>query len=610
MAWTLTTLLSSQVLVYDRFKCVNYINKFSREARNHNSFYLFHDLAENPKSQKEGIVFLAILHHDHIKGLSKSWFDMARNSMPVRIKSLYMVQAADIENQVDFLRGVVPFAHKFAGTHVGKQLVHVSGDSQEEILRKLEGYGLSRAGLPVSIGGEWEYSAWLSAAGLGSKLDQQSRLQGTASSDESEEDEDDDQTAATAEDTTLVDDPPQHDEAMERQRVKQMEEALSLLPDSSKAEYLEAKRRVPELVKRESDRIVFLRCEGHNAYKAAARIAKYWERRVALLGDRAFLPLDLSDPGAFSSEERDVLERGLLCLLPNDFDGSSVLLFQTDLLQCGAELSSKAKARALFYLAHVASQNRITVKDGVVALYAISVVRDRQHMAAAIDLMQSAMPIRTKASHLLCVKGKDSEGPIAQTLDIVKRHFLCRSPQPKVWVHVADEAAELQPKLEPFGLMREGVPEKVGGTWSVDELKQWWQERERIDRVLNSVGGAELRPKPVLPVRKRKIEQFSFPSKKEKKPSIPDVESVRKNGLAQLEDAIALLPDEDRAALLEARIVAPALFEEESPPIRFLRVEKWNAWAAAARLAKYWRTRTELFGKRAFLPMDQSGEGK
>ena len=39
------------------------------------------------------------------------------------------------------------------------------------------------------------------------------------------------------------------------------------------------------------------------------------------------------------------------------------------------------------------------------------------------------------------------------------------------------------------------------------------------------------------------------------------------------------------------------------------RFHSFNSWAAAKRLATYWRYRFEVFGHRAFLPIDLSGRG-
>jgi len=77
----------------------------------------------------------------------------------------------------------------------------------------------------------------------------------------------------------------------------------------------------------------------------------------------------------------------------------------------------------------------------------------------------------------------------------------------------------------------------------------------------------------------------------------------------QLEEALQLIPDQEKAAYLEAVEKVPQLVQLESDPLRFLRREDYNAWAASRRLVTYWETRKTIFGDKAFLPMSQTEEG-
>ena len=70
-----------------------------------------------------------------------------------------------------------------------------------------------------------------------------------------------------------------------------------------------------------------------------------------------------------------------------------------------------------------------------------------------------------------------------------------------------------------------------------------------------------------------------------------------------------MLSDREKAAYTEATERAPELIDSESDPLRFLRCAKYNAWAAARHLARYWEKRLVLFGTRAFLPMTKTGDG-
>lgn len=85
--------------------------------------------------------------------------------------------------------------------------------------------------------------------------------------------------------------------------------------------------------------------------------------------------------------------------------------------------------------------------------------------------------------------------------------------------------------------------------------------------------------------------------------------ATQQEGLRRLEEAMDVLPDEDKAAYLAAVQYCSYLVHTESDPTKFLRYEKYNAWAAAKRLASYWTFRVQVFGSRAFLPMTLTGNG-
>ena len=84
-----------------------------------------------------------------------------------------------------------------------------------------------------------------------------------------------------------------------------------------------------------------------------------------------------------------------------------------------------------------------------------------------------------------------------------------------------------------------------------------------------------------------------------------DVPGVR----AELNQAIELIPEVEKAAYLEALQRAPHLVETESDPLCFLQYDKYNCWDAANRIVAYWEERLKLFGReRAFLPLTLVGE--
>jgi hypothetical protein len=85
--------------------------------------------------------------------------------------------------------------------------------------------------------------------------------------------------------------------------------------------------------------------------------------------------------------------------------------------------------------------------------------------------------------------------------------------------------------------------------------------------------------------------------------------SLAMQAFFELEQALELVPDEEKAAYTEAMHRVPDLVDSESDPFRFLWYEKYNISAAARRLVSYWEFRKELYGERAFLPMTQLKNG-
>ena len=80
--------------------------------------------------------------------------------------------------------------------------------------------------------------------------------------------------------------------------------------------------------------------------------------------------------------------------------------------------------------------------------------------------------------------------------------------------------------------------------------------------------------------------------------------------LQQAQEALQWHLDEDMVRDYRQAVAAvPELVEQESPLLSFLRAEQYNPALAAARLARYWSVRKEIFQERWLLPMNQTGRG-
>jgi hypothetical protein len=84
---------------------------------------------------------------------------------------------------------------------------------------------------------------------------------------------------------------------------------------------------------------------------------------------------------------------------------------------------------------------------------------------------------------------------------------------------------------------------------------------------------------------------------------------VQRRGNEMMQESLEMIPPEEKVAYLRALDLCPDLVRDESNPDRFLRYAQYDVWAAARRLVKYWDLRHRVYGDRAFLPMDLTGDG-
>lgn len=107
-----------------------------------------------------------------------------------------------------------------------------------------------------------------------------------------------------------------------------MQRTLNEIPDHEKEGYLKALERCPDLVRTETDSLIFLRAERFDPIAAARRLVKNWDVRCKLFGDRSFLPMDLSggDTGALTDDDLDALQRGVCLCAPEDSMGRVALI--------------------------------------------------------------------------------------------------------------------------------------------------------------------------------------------------------------------------------------------------------------------------------------------
>lgn len=340
-----------------------------------------------------------------------------------------------------------------------------------------------------------------------------------------------------------------------------MEGCLTSIPPTMKLEYLEALQGAP----------LVLEVEAHpnrwnqraSYWSAAVDYVLYWKMRKTIFGSRALLPMTLDGEGAMNEQDLAVLSSGFLTLV------DSVIVCDPSQLT-GGHLTEAL--RSVFYLAHWCPSPTYT------AVVVVNQADLHPALAAESLLMQVVNCLPSQPQAILFVPGMGWSDLRAFTTAVSLLVGRSRALE-----QIAVVPAELLTRRVPAA----ALPEHLGGTLS-------WS-----DWMVQLIGRGLRVPRPVAVAA-------SSPALDT---GLADNPACFAQAQAELDSAIALLPEADKAALLEARALVPDLYEKESPPLRFLRHESFNLWAAARRLAMYWKTRKELFGDRAFLPMNQTGEG-
>jgi hypothetical protein len=390
----------------------------------------------------------------------------------------------------------------------------------------------------------------------------------------------------------------------------ELDHALHLISTDEKAVFLEAKALVPQLVENESHPLQVLQFEKYDAVAAAYRLVRYWARRKALFGDRAFLPLTQTGNGALTKDDIKVLNTGWIALLPNDEEGRPVICFDRSRLDVSM-FKGPSRARNLFYILTVASQNSMAREEGGIYVGIFgkqSVEYDPDFFRFFADFIfdrAGSTLFRLKRIHIVCTGASLGMRRLFGTFLPKFRHILGKKTGRKMLVHTADSELGLIEELELYELNRRNLPSSIGGGWSYSSFSGWQVDMVAKENIANSNLLASLQQ---TGANNASLEQLELEAPRNAANS-SEARTASRKCLSDLIDAIQLLPEEEKAAFMEASTTAPHLVEIESDATRFYQITDYNNWSAAHRIVYYWKKRKALFGDRAFLPMNQTGEG-
>ncbi len=274
------------------------------------------------------------------------------------------------------------------------------------------------------------------------------------------------------------------------------------------------------------------------------------------------------------------VEAGVHYLLQNDKYGRTVWCAESLLkMDSDPEVDFKMRAKMYFYIASKIVKNPNSVRSGVIGIPLISEIEipiiDPRWIANLIrsgKMFKECFPIRRAGTHVVY----KSSGGIFSTMiiSIFLRLYtsLLGEPQNIHFYTDLESLEQLHQKFEAVGISKEGLPKKLGGQDGPEEFLARLRREE--SRSVDSVTA-----------------------------------DVTKSTIKHMRTALSRIPNKNKAAYLEALNRSPGIAQQESLWESFLRFTNCDPAKASTMYVNYWAVRKELFGDRAFLPLDQTFEG-
>lgn len=359
-------------------------------------------------------------------------------------------------------------------------------------------------------------------------------------------------------------------------------------------------RVAPLLVWRESHPVRFQRYTQGDAAAAARKLCQYWNIRRQTWGERAFAcPLSLTGHGALTPPDIELITMGHVVLLPNDSFGRSVLCID---LSRRMEDSPEMRKRAFFYFGQIVMENDLSQTEGFVVLFLLNENKYDAVSHEALTMILNCMPIRPAAWHIINdVSNQKRKVPFQGIATNMIRVMGKSFRRQDTFFHGSTAYGEILRSLQAHGMLQEGIPSTMGGSWNYSLWIEWLAHR------LDSEPRDTLLVNGTIQLQQQHQQPYGILS-----PS-PEIrityDSYLQRLRKQVEEIIRHLPTVDTTPYMEASTSAPSrIWEEESNIDLFLLAENLNPLYAAERLVRYWQLRHECFGPKRYEPLCQTGE--
>mmetsp|Transcript_31625 Transcript_31625/g.57261 ORF Transcript_31625/g.57261 Transcript_31625/m.57261 type:complete len:323 (+) Transcript_31625:175-1143(+) len=258
--------------------------------------------------------------------------------------------------------------------------------------------------------------------------------------------------------------------------LEEMQTCLDAIPDDDKRVYLEACQVCPRIVTSESAPIRFLRCENYQPERAAQRLVKYWDYRKRVFQDNAFQRLRLEE-GAMYPEDESILRWRHSEILPDDRNGRMVLSHDRSHFKLD-KMNHPSVIRCVWYIIHLSlDQNEEYCRRGLVMLApsqnTVPQHFSRKHIKILYTSLRDCLPVKCRAVHAC------HPTVVTDLMLPVIRQVMGRDLRRRWYKHCGSKGEVLQ-TLSEYGLEKENLPKKLGGTWA--RSLEWIDEQKGLER--------------------------------------------------------------------------------------------------------------------------------
>jgi hypothetical protein len=195
---------------------------------------------------------------------------------------------------------------------------------------------------------------------------------------------------------------------------------------------------------------------------AVLRYINYWNKRVEILQDKAFEPLD--DTISNSSEMQMAYELGVMTLLDaRDPTGRGIVVYDPSKLD-KSKYTVPTIPSTFWYVLHTALQDITVQRKGIVITGDVAHTRysqfDRPLVKAFLSSLQGAFPVRTSAFHIV-----HPPAFAAVVFPAVKLFLSDRMKKKKrIQFHYGSDGKIISNLEKQYGLSKSMLPTSIGGT--------------------------------------------------------------------------------------------------------------------------------------------------